>query len=89
MSKREKWEDDGRTVADMSGVGGPSLFLPRALKKQTGPDAEKAQSPQEPLLQGDERRWAILGAVKAALMIGFVFAAGLGLVILLMVLIWT
>lgn len=36
----------------------------------------------------EERRWYVLGALKAALLIGLVFIVGLGLAILLMIWFW-
>lgn len=37
----------------------------------------------------EERRWYILGALKAALCIGFVYILGLGLLILFLIKCWT
>lgn len=88
MRKHEPFEDDGRTVADMSDVGPSPMWLPR--RKNT----EEAQQPtgaaqrpweQEPELTGKERFWAIMGAMKATLLICIVYLIGLiGLVALLL-----
>ena len=84
--KREEFEDDGRTIADMSGVGHQPVFLPRRPQRRT-PDRtedDRAAPPrEEDLLTPQERRWYVLGALKAALLIGLVFIVGLGLVVLL------
>ena len=90
MARKQYDDDDGRTIADMSGVAGagPSLFghLPKrkAAPAQEMPDLPSAESE----FSREERRWYILGAMKAALLIGFAFIAGLGLVILLLMAIW-
>ena len=79
-------DDDGRTIADMSGVGHQPVFLPRRPQRRT-PDRtedDRAVPPrEEDLLTPQERRWYVLGALKAALLIGLVFIVGLGLVVLL------
>ena len=84
--QREEFEDDGRTIADMSGVGHQPVFLPRRPQRRT-PDRtedDRAAPPrEEDLLTPQERRWYVLGALKAALLIGLVFIVGLGLVVLL------
>ena len=86
--KREEFEDDGRTVADMSGVSRRNLFGfdPNALRSAA--DVEKAR-PSEPVraseddgLSRKERLWAILGALKAILLVGLCFAVGMALAIL-------
>ena len=90
MSKREKeaFADDGRTVADMSGVSRRNLFGfdPNSLRSAAA--AERAR-PSEPVraaeddgLSRKERLWAILGALKAILLVGLCFAVGMALVIL-------
>lgn len=88
---RRDFEDDGRTIADMSDVSRPSLFghLP-VREKGTKPLPQEAvsQGPEQEPLSPEARRWAILGALKAALLIGMAFIVGLGLVILLLLLIW-
>ena len=88
MSDQHKeWEDDGRTVADMSGLDRPTLFGQKegtSRKKQQ----ESEQSGGEyvpPLSRGD--RWAfLLGTMKASLLIALAFLGGLGLCIWLLTL---
>ncbi len=88
---RRKEKDDGRTIADMSQVGRPSLLghLP-AGGHADGTKRENTQSgvPEQSPFTKEERRWIVLGTLKAALLIGFAFIGGLGLVILLLMLIW-
>ena len=94
MKKHEPFEDDGRTIVDMSGVEMPSLFLPRK-PRQFDPDNAPRENPgqerpweQEEQLTAGQKFWVILGALKAALLIGSVYLVELGLIILLMVLFW-
>ena len=87
--------DDGRTVADMSGVEGHGSFLSAVigLRGERKRRRREVESPVEDdggkiVLTREERRWYILGALKAAFLIFLAFAVGLGLIILLMVLFW-
>lgn len=107
-SARSFEQDDGRTIADMSGISRQPLFLPRwpgragrpgGAGRMPGPGAPDG-APMPPQQAGaaqppswvdnapsrEEQLWAMLGAMKAALLVGGVFAAGLGLVVLLFVL---
>lgn len=91
--KRKEYEDDdGRTIADMSGVSRPSLMgqLPYRMRIRKPTDGAY---PPEHILQKDDmspgaRMWYMLGALKAALLIALAFIVGLGLLVLLMLLIW-
>lgn len=98
MRKKQRYldeEDDGRTIADMSGVSRQPLFLPRLpgeFGRGQGParrDEAPGQTQKAPWVEEtfspEEQRWAVLGALKAALLIGAAFVAGLGLVVLLFV----
>ena len=92
--KRTYEDDDGRTIADMGGVERPNLFTPRIpSQEEKSREAERRQREavtqgkpsEEPLnLTPEERRWAILGVVKAGLLIALPYAIGLGLIIFLM-----
>ena len=73
--------DDGRTVADMSGIS-PQKTIFLNFKK-----TNHTVKPESSLSQR-ERWWVALGALRAALLIGLVFAVGLGLVILILVFLW-
>lgn len=108
QSKPPFEQDDGRTIADMSGISRQPLFLPRLPGRagrpggaghSPGPGAPSG-APMPPPAAGaaqpppwvdnapsrEEQLWAMLGAMKAALLVGGVFVAGLGLVVLLFVL---
>ncbi len=86
MAKRRYEDDDGRTVADMSDVSRPELFRPRAPEHRRE-TPERDPRPEERFTR-QERRWYALGALKAALLIGLAYVAGLGAVIALMILLW-
>lgn len=92
MKKKQYDDDDGRTIADMSGVSPRNIFLPRRTeweeaRKEEEPGSEEV--PREELLQGKDRRAFIFGALGAALAIAAVFLAGLALVIFLMIFFWS
>ena len=83
--KRKEWEDDGRTVADMSCLDRPTLFghKERASRKKQQEPSDGDYVP--PLSRGD--RWAfLLGTMKASLLIALAFLGGLGLCIWLLTL---
>ncbi len=86
--KRVYEDDDGRTIADMSGVTGPSMFVPRS------PGEKKAQpeTPDRPWentgMTPRERRMYVLGAMKATMLIALAYIVGLGLLIALLVWLW-
>ncbi len=86
-------EDDNRTIADMSGIERPAAFLPRfpGRRRETEPGRAPEATPNQPEepLSPEDRRLYIFAALKAALLIAGVFIAGLGLVIWLMLALWT
>ena len=62
MKQKTYDDDDGRTIADMSGVQRDSMFLPRSLKKH-GTFAEKEEEEAtEPQYTNEQRRTAVGGA---------------------------
>ena len=95
MSKRRYEDDDGRTIVDMSGVERPNLFSFRNPSQEArSREAERRERevlasgrPQETLdLSPSERRWVILGTLKAAFLIAIPYIVGMGVVIFLMTL---
>ena len=86
MSRENKdaFEDDGRTIADMSGVSRRNLFgfVPRGNAPAPVARPESDAPSGDVAFTRKERVWAILGALKAVLLIGLCFAVGLALVIL-------
>jgi hypothetical protein len=75
MSRRRDFEDDGRTIADMSAVSG----LHRSGPSRQAP----SEGPQQPPFSRKERFFLAMAALKAALLIALAFIVGLGLVVLL------
>ena len=93
MRKRDDFEDDGRTIADMSGIG-PAPTLRPHRRKADAPPPEPAQQAadrpweEDPQLTGKERLWAILGALKATLLICGVYLLGLLALLALLFTLW-
>lgn len=90
-------DDDGRTIADMSSVSGGSHlfgavrpseddFLKKEARDESG--GAKGARHDESQITSEERRWYVLGAMKATLLIALAFIVGLGAAILLMILLW-
>ena len=77
MRKRDEFEDDGRTIADMSGIVPQRTFLPRRKPREDAPSGEGFD------LTPKEKRWAALGAMKAVLMIAGAYLLGLGVLLVL------
>lgn len=90
MSKKDTFEDDGRTVADMSGIEHQPLLMPsassiRKLKEGGEPEvpgrAEFQQGPE--YLDKEGRRAMIGGALSAMLLVGGLLFAAFAAVILI------
>lgn len=100
-------EDDGHTIADMSGVpqglpGGARKLFGRLSSHEKARFAEQEEKnrriqeeteesprPWEDNSLSPKERWiCALGALKAALLIGGAYIAGLGAVILLLLFFW-
>ena len=87
--KKRYPDDDGRTVADMSGIGRQPLLLPRFKKRgDRDPDqTEGAQQPDVPLSK-EERRSYLFGALGAALLIAAVFVVVFAVAIIILLQFW-
>ena len=89
MKKQKTYDDDdGRTIADMSGVGRSGMFTFRRFKKNSTfrkPDDD--ETPQEDYTR-DQRKAAVRGALSAALLIAGAFIGAGAIVIALLTLIW-
>ena len=93
-------DDDGRTIADMSGVDGHGSFLTNMIglrgerKRRRGDEAPSdatsgTRSSDDRIdLTREERRWYIFGALGASFLIFLAFAVGLTLIVLLWMLFW-
>lgn len=89
MSRRKRdFEDDGRTIADMSGVEGPSLFGARPVKPKDTDAQEKKRNSEEEGFSKEFRRMYISIALKATLAIAAVFLVAGALFILFCQHIW-
>lgn len=78
-------DDDGRTIASMEGVERPSLM--GHAPERVSPSREEGSG--KPLdLTPEERKWAVLGALKAALAVGFVYLGAIVALVLLLLFIW-
>ena len=85
--KKEPFEDDGRTIADMSGVENPSTSLLGRLPRRKR-DKSVQETHPEPLTK-EQNRMVIGGALLAALLIGGVFIVGGAIAIAVMLALWT
>ena len=88
MKKRVYDDDDGRTVADMSGIERQPLLLPRFHRKdRDGEEQADAAAPEEEWSRED-RRAVIFGSIGAVLLIGVIFLAAAAAVIALLLTVW-
>ena len=88
MRKRKTYDDDdGRTIADMSGVSNPNAIVYRGSGKKHRRNSE-GEEPTQPFTT-EERRMYVFAALRASLLIAAVFIIGLGAAILAMILLWT
>lgn len=93
--KRVYEDDDGRTIADMSGVSRPNLmsFRPMGAEETPQPAAPKEEAPKadrpwekdKNAMTREERNAYVWGALKASLLVGAAYVLGFGLFILLII----
>lgn len=89
MSRRKRdFEDDGRTIADMSGVEGPRLFGARPAKPKDTNEQESKRNSEEDGFSREFRRMYISVALKATLAIAAVFLVAGALFILFCQYVW-
>ena len=95
MSKRIYEDDDGRTIADMSGFAARTPLGYRRSsgdRQQAKTEAEALDKPERPWersgVSRETRNGVIWGALSAALLIALAFIAGLGIVIWLLDAFW-
>ena len=96
MKKRDEFEDDGRAIADMSGIVPQPTLLPRRSKRQeplqqSGGERQELRQQsggEQPALTKQERHWAAVGAVRAVLVIAGVYLLGLGALLGILFLLW-
>ena len=96
-NKRIYEDDDGRTVADMSGVEPQPMLIPRIYKRRDRADFREPDAPKtndrpwdtSGELSREERNAAIGGALKAGLLIGLTFLVAGALAIIAMQTMWS
>ena len=93
--RRDRQDDDGRTIADMSGVERRSLFGFAPVRREL--DGKRDAAEQD---DGDDRPWEerslnreetghfILGALGAGLLIALIFIGAAAIFITLLLLFW-
>ena len=104
MAPRKEWDDDdGRIIADMSGIERPRFIVPKIRDRKSYEERGSISSQRESEEQNvkersweneseftpQERRMYVLGALKAALLIALAFIVGLGAAVWLMLIAWT
>ena len=96
-NKRIYEDDDGRTVADMSGIEPQPMLIPRIRKRADRADFREPDAPEandrpwdtSGELSREERNAAIGGALKASLLIGLTFLVAGALAIIAMQTMWS
>ena len=85
MAKRSYEDDDGRTIADMSGLSRrtPLGHRQHRAAEQTASEEQPARPWERSGVSRETRNGVIWGALSAALLIALAFIVGLGLVIAL------
>ena len=86
--RREYEDDDGRAIADMSDVSRPSLMGRRAPERPEDPLSRESCGGGDDYIPPEDRKWYVLGALKAALLIALAFIVGLGIVIFVLLKLW-
>lgn len=87
---KQSYDDDGRTIADMSDLDRQPLLLPhlpKRKKENAGPEQPDENQPELQLTQ-EERRAYLGGAISASMLLAGVFIAVGAIVIILLLLLW-
>ena len=86
-AKREEFEDDGRTIANMNVDGMP--WYARGVRDPLRDDPDSpASDGEKPRMSRGERRGYIRAALAATLLIAGVFAVAYGLFLLFCTFVW-
>lgn len=92
MAKKRTYDDDdGRTIADMSGLTRPGRVgfgPPEGGEPPSRPREPDRGDGLGPFESKKERRMYIWGALRAALLIALVFIVGLGLLTAFLIFLW-
>ena len=89
MRRHDDFEDDGRTIADMSDIA-PAPTLRPHPRKAAAPPGPGTDPPgeQPPEWTPKEKLWAVLGVMKATLLIAGAYLVGLGVLLAVLFLLW-
>ena len=89
MRKHDSFEDDGHSIADMSGIGPAPVLRPHTRKPSAPPEPVNDRPWEQPSeWTAKEKFWAILGALKATLLIAGAYLAGLGVLLAFLFWLW-
>ena len=95
MGKKDSFEDDGRTIADMSGVERQPLLLPnlgpiRKMREERKAAKASGQKPEyfESSDDKETRKAYVGGAIGATLLIALVYLGAFALLVVILLLIW-
>ena len=80
MPGKDRYEDDGRTIVDMSEIPHRNILFPTRIRHE-----ERLGMPEETrkdTYNAKQTRWAMLGALRAGFLIFFVYFVVFGLFIL-------
>ena len=86
--KKKYYDDDGRTIADMSGLERPNIIMPQFGRRKVKSKTKAASDGDNTGLNREERRSYIWGALSAALLITAIFIVVFGVAIWLMLTVW-
>ncbi len=91
--KKNDFEDDGRVIADMSILDRSRTRIPVGNESPDQPESakngyESGRWNEHIELDGREKLWAILGMLKAGLIIGGIYLIAFAAVILLLLFLW-
>ena len=89
MRRHDDFEDDGRTIADMSDIA-PAPTLRPYRRKAAAPPEPGTDRPweQPPEWTPKAQLWAVLGVMKATLLIAGAYLVGLGVLLAVLFLLW-
>lgn len=87
MGKRQYSDDDGRQIADLSGLEPSRLGWNKGAAE--GEDRSKPRDTALSTLDAKETRGVVFGALTAGLLVGAIFIAGAAAVIGICLLIWS
>ena len=86
--KKKYDDDDGRTIADMSGLERPNMIMPQFGHPKNKNQTKATSDGNNTDLSREERRSYIGGALLAALLITAIFIVVFGVAIWLMLTVW-